>query len=257
MPVRVVIAEDHLQLQETMKHALEKTEEIQVVGCTADGCEVLPLVRLCRPDVLLLNMVLPQMDGCAVLEALAAVQAGHKPNVIALSSLNHDAFVAHVMDLGAQYFMVKPIDMEVLHRRVLEAAQAPAQPETQRPAGLSRPELHSSTERVTTMLLTLGMPPHLRGFRFVRDAALLAQKKPEWLCALTKGLYPVIARHHDTSVLSVERSIRHAIEVTWARGRIEAMDHIFGRRVCSLGEKPTNGEFIGLLTEVLDTGRTA
>lgn len=267
--IRVAIAEDNLLLRDQMKESLESAGDMKVVGCTENGSAVLALVSETAPDVLLCNMVMAGMDGYAILEQLDEARLAKKPRVIALSSLSRDDFVVHAMELGAQYYMVKPIDMKVLRRRVLEvgrlslpmeekAASVPTTALVQgpRPHGIARAaDKVGITNRVTSVLLTLGMPPHLQGFQFMRDAVLLALEKPERLSALTKGLYPLIAQRCETSVLSVERSIRHAIEVTWSRGRIEAMDTIFGRRVCNLREKPTNGEFISLLTEVLAAGQ--
>ncbi|MBQ4266091.1 MAG: sporulation transcription factor Spo0A [Clostridia bacterium] len=251
--VRVVVADDNLQLQSMITEYLNQQSGIEVVGAASNGIEAVRLVQEKKPDVLVCDMIMPQMDGYGVLESLAAMKLAQRPGVIALTALGRDDFITRAINLGACYYMVKPFDFSVLTQRVLEAAG-----ENERAAAIGlqmREEACTNAdnleERIANLFLTVGIPAHIKGYQYLREAVKMVIENPDLMGRITKELYPGIAHRFGTTSSKVERAIRHAIEVAWNRGRIEALDEAFGRNVCSLDDKPTNGEFIALVSDRL------
>ena len=261
--VRVVVADDNVQLRDLVTAYLAQQSGIEVVGTAQDGVEALRMVQEHEPDVLICDMIMPQMDGYGVLERLSAMRLEKSPGVIALTALGRDDFIARAINLGASYYMVKPFDFAMLAQRVYETAGAGARAEAisrqiareAREAGDSGRE--SLEERIANLFLTVGIPAHIKGYQFLREAVRMVIENPEMMGRITKELYPGIAHRFGTTSSKVERAIRHAIEVAWNRGRIEALDEAFGRNVCSLEDKPTNGEFIALVADRLSVERSA
>jgi len=252
--IRVVVAEDNVQLRDMVAQYLAQQEGIEVVGAAVNGAEALQLIEEKEPDVLICDMIMPQMDGYAVLERLQTMKLTRKPGVIALTALGRDDFIARAINLGVHYYMVKPFDFAMLAQRVYEAAGEDCKADmlcmrTRREEPGSSAE--SLEERIANLFLTVGIPAHIKGYQFLREAVKMVIENPDLMSRITKELYPGIARRFGTTSSKVERAIRHAIEVAWNRGRIEALDEAFGKNVCSLDDKPTNGEFIALVSDRL------
>jgi len=257
--VRVAVADDNLQLQGLIVEYLNQQSGIEVVGAASNGIEAIRLVQEKTPDVLVCDMIMPQMDGYGVLESLSAMKLAQRPSVIALTALGRDDFITRAINLGACYYMVKPFDFSVLTQRVLEAAG-----ENDRAAAIGiqmREDACANTdnleERIANLFLTVGIPAHIKGYQYLREAVKMVIDNPDLMGRITKELYPGIAHRFGTTSSKVERAIRHAIEVAWNRGRIEALDEAFGRNVCSLDDKPTNGEFIALVSDRLRVRESA
>ena len=256
--VRVVIADDNLQLQRMLGEYLGQQSGIEVVGLASNGLEAIEQVQEKLPDVLICDMIMPKMDGYGVLERLSTMKMTPKPGVIALTALGRDDFIARAIDLGVCYYMVKPFDFAMLAQRVYEAAG-----ETGRADALSvqmrreSGEGENLEERIANLFLTVGIPAHIKGYQFLREAVKMVMESPELMGRITKELYPGIAHHFGATSSKVDRAIRHAIEVAWNRGRVEALDEAFGRNVCSLDDKPTNGEFIALVADRLSVKESA
>lgn len=235
--VRVVVADDNIQLRDMVAEYLQEQNGIEVVGTAGDGVETLRLVTECEPDVLVCDLIMPQMDGYAVLERLQAMKLSKQPGVIALTALGRDDFISRAVNLGVNYYMVKPFDFMMLAQRVYEAAGESLRAEAisakmiKQQGGKTGGE--TLEERIANLFLTVGIPAHI------------------------KELYPGIAHRFGTTSSKVERAIRHAIEVAWNRGRIDALDEAFGKNVCALDDKPTNGEFIALVADRLGAGKSA
>ena len=258
--IRVVVAEDNLQLRDMIAQYLAQQDGIDVTGTAANGAEALQLVEEQEPDVLICDMIMPQVDGYAVLERLQTMSLRHKPGVIALTALGRDDFIARAINLGVCYYMVKPFDFTMLTQRVYEAAG------DDRKADQLCMRLHSEAqpvgeqsleERIANLFLTVGIPAHIKGYQYLREAVKMVLDNPDLMGRITKELYPGIARRFGTTSSKVERAIRHAIEVAWNRGRIDALDEAFGKNVCSLEDKPTNGEFIALVADRLRIEKSA
>lgn len=242
--VRVVVAEDCAAVREALAQELSRRPGILLVGTAANGLEALQLVRQHCPQVLVCDMVMPQLDGFGVLERLSHMEVTHRPHVIALTALHRDDFISHAMELGAAYYMVKPADMDSLTRNILSLSGTVLAPMPEAPQAEETAE-----QNVATMLLEIGVPAHLDGYRFLLQATLLALEHPAYLDSLTRTLYPLVASHFGTTASCVERSIRHAISTTWARGGVSAFESILNRRCFSPHDRPTNSEVIALLTE--------
>lgn len=251
--VRVVLADDNAQLRNLLKEYLSQQSGMDVVGTAGDGLEALELVQQKEPDVLICDMIMPKLDGYGVLEQLASMKLEKQPGVIALTALGRDDFIARAIDLGVCYYMVKPFDFAMLAQRVFEAVGESARASALN-ARLCRENADGADnleERIANLFLTVGIPAHIKGYQYLREAVKMVIDNPELMGRITKELYPGIAHRFGTTSSKVERAIRHAIEVAWNRGRIEALDEAFGRNVCSLDDKPTNGEFIALVSDRL------
>ena len=257
--VRVVVADDNQQLVEMIAEYLGRQSSIEVVGKASNGIDAVRLVQEQQPDVLLCDMIMPQMDGYGVLEQLMTMKLEKKPGVIALTALGRDDFITRAINLGACYYMVKPFDFSILAQRVYEAAGEFARADALCAKGrLERGEGEDNLEeRIANLFLTVGIPAHIKGYQYLREAVKMVIDNPDLMGRITKELYPGIAHRFGTTSSKVERAIRHAIEVAWNRGRIEALDEAFGRNVCSLDDKPTNGEFIALCSSKISMKNSA
>ena len=245
--IRVLIAEDNVLQCNLLTDGLDGRSGIQIIGSAANGLDAFEMIQRLRPQVLLLDMVLPRLDGFGLLEKLQQLPASDRPAVIATTSLGRDDFIIRAMELGVAYYMVKPLDLPFLIRQILHAVHrdvpavsAPAPP-------LEEPE---DVERlVTGMLMQIGVPPHLSGYKFIRSALLMVIDRPELFSSLTRVLYPEIAREFGTTASCVERAIRHAISLTWDRGGGENYRRLLGRQASTIGDKPTNSEFLAQVGE--------
>lgn len=241
-PVRVLVAEDDPDQREALVKALSRCGDLRVVGAAENGVEAIRLVRDRLPNVVVCDMVMPQLDGFAVLEAVSRMEERYRPKVIALTALSRDDFITRAMELGVAYYMLKPVDMAVLLQQIMRLAGReefhPAQP----------PEEMAECA-VAEMLLDMGVPVHLSGYRFLLRSAMLVLAEPEYLSCITHMLYPAVARFFDSTASRVERSIRHAINMAWQRGGADAFTHVTKRRFLSDSDKPTNCELIALICE--------
>ncbi len=250
--VRVVVADDNIQLRDMVAEYLKMQSGLEVAAVAENGIEAIQAVQEHEPDVLICDLIMPKMDGYAVLERLSAMHLAKQPGVIALTALGRDDFIARAINLGVKYYMVKPIDLAALAQRVFEAAGEMTRADTMGMRRQPEPDNAASLEeRIANLFLTVGIPAHIKGYQYLREAVKMAIESPDIMGRITKELYPGIARRFGTTASKVERAIRHAIEVAWNRGRIEALDEAFGRNVCSLDDKPTNGEFIALVSDRL------
>lgn len=233
----ILLADAGEEFRAMLRDEMEKTGEFSVT-LAKDGNEVLELVQTHRFDVLIMDAVLPGIDGLAVLRRL--VEQDNAPVTIMISAFISDPVLSEAAELGVAYFLPKPFEVGALLDKV---------------RGLS-PHIQRSPQRppialVTSMLREIGMPASLKGYPYVREAILLAMQDPSLLHAVTKVLYPSVAKHHGTTASCVERSIRHAIEEAWSRGDPETLQTYFGSRIGGAKRKPTNGEFIAAITDLL------
>ena len=200
------------------------------------------MVKAENPDYVVCDIVLKNCDGFKVLENIKDANS----NVIIHSALSMDGFINKAISLGAKYYCIKPFDLNTLKERVLDMCQA-ERPQTN--AFFNSKIGNQIEEKITNIFITVGIPAHIKGYQFLREAIKLAIANPEIINSITKKLYPTIAEKYDTSASKVERAIRHAIEVAWNRGKIENINNLFGIKVYSSNEKPTNGEFIALIAD--------
>ena len=254
--VKVLVADDNGMTREMMHQGLGRMEEVQVVGLAANGQEAVEMLRKFQPDILVLDLVMPVLDGVGVLEEIKRLPGKH-PDVLVLSAMGSEDVVNEVMRYGVRYFMVKPFEIEQICRRIRDIIdQNHGEKSTGFTMGSSiRPK--SVDEEITSVFLTIGIPAHIKGYQYLREAVKMVMEDKQLIGSITKELYPGIAERFDTSASKVERAIRHAIDVAWTKGRIENINRIFGYNIYTLHDKPTNGEFIALLADKMSMEHSA
>lgn len=252
---RVLVVDAGEDFRVLLTNTLEAEEDIEVVGTAGDGLEALSLVAETHPDVVLMDLVLTRLDGMSVLQKLT--EGTDKPGVIVISSFFNDAVVSEAAELGARYFMPKPYDTASLLARIRQLYNAgknqlaPARPE------LTAPKGQQSLEAVVTEVIhEIGVPAHIKGYQYLREAIILTINDMDVINAVTKVLYPEVAKKFNTTPSRVERAIRHAIEVAWDRGDIETLQRFFGYTVSNIKGKPTNSEFIAMISDKLSLNMT-
>lgn len=238
-----MLVDDNEELLDGLKSYFAADDALEIAAVATDGEQALPLFDSTQPDVLVLDLVMPGIDGFEVLERIDKRDC----KILVLSALSQDAFVTKAMHLGADYFMRKPVSPDTLKKRITELRTSPAAEE--KTAKNPRIKNRSLEEKITNIFITVGIPAHIKGYQFLREAIKLAIDNPDIINSITKKLYPEVAERFDTSPSKVERAIRHAIEVAWNRGKIENINSLFGVRVYNHNEKPTNGEFIALVAD--------
>ena len=250
----ILIADENKDQALSLKSFMETDEKVKNVETANDGEDTLNKIISNSFDVVILDAVLSKLDGFEVLEE--AKNQGVKTRFIMLSSLSSDTFIQKAMNLGVEYYMVKPTAEKVVFKRVLDLFETKAvkelesqETEVENKVAVKSTRNKLLEEKITNIFITVGIPAHIKGYYFLREAIKMAIENPEVINSITKQLYPSIAERFDTSASKVERAIRHAIEVAWNRGKIENINSVFGVKVYSNNEKPTNGEFIALVAD--------
>ena len=254
--IRVMLADDNQSILSLLADFFARKEDIELVASVSDGTEIMDAVREHAPDILVMDIIMPRMDGFMALEELRQMDEAIRPKVIVLTGLARDDFIMRAIRLGASYYMVKPFDMHLLYSRIVEVAgNVPEAAVAAAPEGA--PGEESLDEQITNLFLTLGIPAHIKGYQYLREAVHMVIDNHDVINRITKELYPGVARRFDTSASKVERAMRHAIEVAWSRGRLDSVNRMYGYKVFDAMDKPTNGEFISCVAEKLGPGRSA
>ena len=244
--LRILILESNGAFAEELRSYFSSLEGYAVCGVTDDGEEGLRLIAEHKPDVALMSLFLKTLDGFGVLERLQ--RSGSAPEFVVMGNFSDDKIINRAIALGARYYLMKPVTPAVAAERVEELArETPAAPRE----SVERRKANTLDERISSIFISIGIPPHIKGYNYLREGIKMAVEDPRIINNVTKGLYPMIADRFTTSASKVERAIRHAIEVAWNRGRIDAVNAIFGVRVYIGSEKPTNSEFIALVADKL------
>ena len=218
----------------------KENDKFVFMGSSVIASEVIKDVEEKRPQVLVMEIMLSGMDGFLVLSSLKKSLGSAMPKVIFISNLSHSGFVSKAIKEGASYFMVKPIMPENLAERIENLMEEKV---------VESKEEKQLDEKISNIFISIGIPAHIKGYQFLREAVKLAVEEPEIIGSITKRLYPTIAEKFETSSSKVERGMRHAIEVAWNRGKIENINNLFGLKIYSSNEKPTNGELIALIAD--------
>jgi len=255
-PIRVLVADDNAEFGEIVCDYLSNYDDLEVVGRAEDGLEAINLIDETNPNVVILDIIMPQMDGLAVLEHYYKAPASAKPKFIILSAVGQDKITQQAVSLGAEYYIVKPFDLEILVERIRQlgrgdgmisradaTSKATRQPQSAKPVSLE--------SRITQIMRDVGVPAHIKGYQYMRDAVLLVVDDMELISSVTKRLYPELAKKYKTTPSRVERAIRHAIEVAWTRGQVETIHELFGYTINTKKGKPTNSEFIAMIADKL------
>lgn len=249
--IKVLLADDNKEFCDIMTAHLQKHEDIRVVSVAVDGIDAMNKIRDTHPDVAIIDGIMPRLDGLGVLERLQKLDEADRPVTIILSALSQDKVVQKALELGAGYYMVKPFDPDALTQRIRQLMQE-QKPLLKPQSAVSVPNAAYDLEtKVTNILHEIGVPAHIRGYHYMREAIIMSVNDMDVLNYITKELYPSIAKKCNTTPSRVERAIRHAIEVAWNRGKVDAIDALFGYTVNNHKGKPTNSEFIALIADRL------
>ena len=257
--ITVLIADDNKDFCDIISQYLSRQDDIEVLGIAHDGVDTMNQVKRFQPDVLVLDIIMPHMDGLGVLEKLNHENMDKIPKIIILSAVGQDKVTQRAIALGADYYIVKPFDLEVFVRRIRELATNEFDsPDFSLTASVlpSANFLNYNRERsleaeITNIIHEVGVPAHIKGYQYLREAITMVVNDMELLSGITKELYPGIAQKFNTTPSRVERAIRHAIEVAWSRGRIDTINKLFGYTIHDEKGKPTNGEFIAMVADKL------
>jgi two-component system, response regulator, stage 0 sporulation protein A len=249
--IRVILADDNREFTELLQEYLNAQEDIEVVGVAYNGNEVLKLLSNTVPDVLILDIIMPHLDGLAVLEQVRSMNLPAVPKIIMLTAFGQEEITKKAVELGASYYILKPFDMEVLTNRLRQVADSslPATRTLRQPS--VPPKGKNLDQNITNIIHEIGVPAHIKGYLYLREAITMVYNDIELLGSITKILYPEIAKKFNTTASRVERAIRHAIEVAWSRGNYDSISTLFGYTVSNSKAKPTNSEFIAMVADKL------
>lgn len=249
--IEVIIADDNEKLVEELKALIQKESDMEVTGTTGDGMEALHMIEESHPDVVILDMIMPSLDGLAVLERVSE-ETKKVTSFIVLSAMGQENIAEEAFLLGAKYFLLKPFDRESLLKKIRQSSKnrAVTVRENGTKLDLKRQEETVSLEIIVTDIIhEIGVPAHIKGYQYLRDSIMMAVHDMDILNSITKQLYPAIAVRNHTTASRVERAIRHAIEVAWSRGKMDTIDALFGYTIHAGKGKPTNSEFIALISD--------
>lgn len=249
---KILLADDNKEFCDLLEEFFSTQEDMEVVGKAYNGLEVLEKVQELNPDVVVLDIIMPNLDGLGVIEKLTNFDK--KPKIIVLSAVGQDKITQRAINLGADYYVVKPFDLKILVDRIRELDYDSGS--TLQKSIKSATNIQTSKRKdtnlemeITNIIHEIGIPAHIKGYFYLRDAIAMVVNNVELLGAVTKVLYPTIAKKYNTTPSRVERAIRHAIEVAWNRGCIETINNLFGYTVQKDKGKPTNSEFIAMISD--------
>lgn len=245
--IKTVIAGDGRDIIEEVGGFLSEKSDIFIAASASDGEDALDKVRKLRPDLLIMDVMLPKLDGIELLKRLDDLS--RRPVVIIVTSTSNRILVNHCMELGADYFMIRPLNLATLYERIKMLCVKPSLRRGTNEG--DRPGDRAIEITVTNTIHSVGVPANIKGYQYLRDAIIMSIKDSELINAVTKQLYPKVAEKHNTSPSRVERAIRHAIEVACVRGNEEALYNLFGYTVSNNKGKPTNSEFIAMIADKL------
>ena len=250
--LNVAIADDNERMVEILDSIVKKDDELHIVGKANNGEDVYHMIKEKEPDVVLLDLIMPKLDGLSVMERINHDQSIKKhPKFIVISAIGQEGITEDAFNLGAHYYIMKPFDNDMVLNRV-RAIKNNLRRTSRLLTGEWKYEEKKSEDLegdVTEIIHEVGIPAHIKGYQYLRDAILLVIKEPDMINSITKILYPTIAKKNQTTPSRVERAIRHAIEVAWSRGNMDIINTMFSYTVSTGKGKPTNSEFIALVAD--------
>ncbi|MGE5702681.1 MAG: sporulation transcription factor Spo0A [Clostridia bacterium] len=256
--IDVLLADDNREFVSLLEEYINTQSDMQVIGVAYNGNDVLRLFQERVPDVLILDIIMPHLDGLAVLEQIQAMRLPVQPKIIMLTAFGQEEITKKAVELGAAYYILKPFDMEVLAQRIrqITANKATTGPTTTslfgKPKAVAlQPKGRNLDASITSIIHEIGVPAHIKGYLYLREAITMVYNDVELLGSITKVLYPDIAKKFNTTASRVERAIRHAIEVAWSRGNLDSISSLFGYTISNTKAKPTNSEFIAMVADKL------
>lgn len=253
----IMIADDNVDFAQILNKFLSTQEGIKVTGIVHNGEDAVEMIDKLNPDIALLDVIMPQLDGLGVLEKLDLLNKPRKTKFMMLSAVGQDAITQRTLALGAQYYMIKPFDLDTLIARIREIDEGLIENVPSKETIIKSPHIsimkkdESIESLVTKIMHEVGVPAHIKGYQYIREAIILAVNDIETINSITKLLYPTLAKKFKTTPSRVERAIRHAIEVAWARGEMDVNNQMFGNTISATKGKPTNSEFIAMIADKL------
>ena len=259
----ILIADDNQEFAQTLARYIQEQDDMEVIGIAKDVEEELDMIANVMPDVALLDVIMPHLDGIGVLEKLNIIKCDKKPMCIMLSAVGQDKITQKAVGLGAEYYVVKPFDIELLIKRIKELKNfKPSQnvnnfiTKEVKTQYVEIPVDGAKNQEnlealVTNIIHEVGVPAHIKGYQYLREAIIMVVNDIDVINQITKSLYPKIAIKFNTTPSRVERAIRHAIEVAWGRGDQKTVENIFGYTISASKGKPTNSEFIAMIADKL------
>ena len=275
--ITILIADDNPDFANTLTGYIEEDNELEIIAIARDGKQAVEMILNTEPDVVLLDVIMPHLDGIGVLEKIKTAKMKKNPLCIMLSAVGQDKITQRALELGASYYAIKPFDITVLLQRIKEIRLHKQQPqfinsninsyninnnmnnymarEIKAPYIEISPEKKKDQENlealVTNVIHEVGVPAHIKGYQYLREAIMMVVNNIDIINQITKQLYPDIANKYETTPSRVERAIRHAIEVAWTRGQADTVESIFGYTISAAKGKPTNSEFIAMIADKL------
>ncbi len=254
--IKVLIVDDNKEFCQLLNEYLDSKDDFEVLGMGYNGNEALNLLKNNDPDVLILDLIMPHLDGMGVMEEMQEMDIDENMKTVVLTALGQEDVTQRVISLGANYYIMKPFDLDKLVDRIRQMVT----PADNNEGYVVSENIDNNKQKsmgndlikmITKVLHELGIPAHIKGYQYLREAIELVINDVEFLGAITKELYPEVADNFNTTSSRVERAIRHAIEVAWERGNMEALNRYFGNSVNSEGAKPTNSQFIAKIADQL------
>ncbi|MGI6153891.1 MAG: sporulation transcription factor Spo0A [Christensenellaceae bacterium] len=247
--IDILILEDDIKTAEMLKYKLGQKDNIGDIKCAVSEAEALEHLGAASFDIMILDLIMSHCDGFHCMEQLARMHMEAMPDIIVISALNHEHAIRKSFDLGAKYYMIKPCDADIMHARIMDLQDMKTASATDDGAQAFRGKAVTVEHRIMEILLALGMPPHLKGYQYLREAIRMVINDPSMIYSITRKLYPAIAEKFDATPTKVELAIRHTIEVAWQRSKMKNARQIFGCDLFSQGSRPTNGELIALIAD--------
>lgn len=251
--IKILIADDNREFVNLLKDFMSNHLDIDIVGVAYNGNEALKILEKIEPDVIMLDIIMPHLDGLGVLEKLKDYNFSKRPKIIMLTAFGQENVTQRAVDLGASYYVLKPFDMEVLLNRIRQVVtdEVVSNEISTTPRDLITFDSNDLDVSISNIIHEIGVPAHIKGYMYLREAINMVYNDVELLGSITKILYPEVAEKYKTTPSRVERAIRHAIEVAWTRGNIDTIKSLFGYTVSTSKAKPTNSEFIAMIADKL------
>ena len=253
--LNVAIADDNEVMRDLLEEMVTSDDELHLIGMAKDGEEACHLIKEKEPDVVLLDIIMPKLDGLAVLDRIRADHTlKNRPTFLMISGISNEKITEDAFERGADYYIMKPFDNDMIINRIkstrvlrgMNAAESKKVGAYEKKPSTKPEDLEN---KVTNIIHEIGVPAHIKGYQYLREAIIMSVNDIEMLNSITKILYPTIAKKYQTTASRVERAIRHAIEVAWSRGKMDTIDELFGYTINNGKGKPTNSEFIALIAD--------
>jgi two-component system response regulator (stage 0 sporulation protein A) len=253
------MADDNREFVSLMNQYFSEEDDMEIIGVGFNGVEILEVLENEQPDIIILDIIMPRLDGLAVLEKIRMENLQSQAKIIMLTAFGQEEITKRAVELGASFYILKPFEMDVLANRIRQLMSSTSQPISTSPSSGSRNIITSSRSggqrnldaRITSIIHEIGVPAHIKGYLYLREAITMVYNNLELLGSITKILYPDIAKKFNTTSSRVERAIRHAIEVAWSRGSVDSINKMFGYTINNNKAKPTNSEFIAMVADKL------